>query len=158
MKTMYLNKLKKHYNSLIFLSVIFFHQTLLAEEPVQIYLDGINLETVITEAGVEPAILVTEDLTLPDESILLWPCIFNGDINRVTITALFNEIPLVFITSDSLDNNATDFCAIDIDDVKGEIGELTIKLESNSTLPASLFLIQNASIPISPAIIMYLLN
>jgi len=139
--------------------MIFFHQTLIAEEQVQLSVKGIELQTIITESGVEPAILVTENYTLPDDSLLLWPCVFNRDMNHTTtITASFNDIPLVFLDSDTLENNVTEICMIDIDAFKGESGELTIKLDSNSTLPASLFLFLDVNIPINPAIIMYLLN
>jgi hypothetical protein len=128
---------------ILFLILIFSTSSFAAENTIPLILEGIELKTIVTESNVESAEFIT-DMTLPDDSVLLWPYVFQGDLNNTTVTASFEGSPLLILNADTLIQDEIETLIFDIDNYKGQTGELKIVLNSTGEVPASLFLIQNA--------------
>ena len=156
---MNLNKLKKYYTALTFLAVFLFQSSLVAEEEyVPMLLDGVEMETVVGESVVEPAILVLENFTIPDVFVLELPFIFNGELLNSTITISFNDSVLPILNAGTFKKDKIETLYIDIDEIIGQTGELRFQLDSNGSVPAKLYLIDDATALANPAVIMYLLH
>lgn len=127
------------YFAWFFLTICSF-QTL-ADDVIRV--GGYEMTATGSEAGSEAAVFVA-GLTLPDDPLLEWYYVFDGDANAADLSVSFNGRSIPILSPDTFEVNTLDFIMLDIDSVRGQFGEITFTLTSTGGGVVKLLLVTRA--------------
>ena len=112
-----------------------------ADESIRV--GGYEMTATNGRAGTEDAVFVA-GLTLPDDSLLEWYYVFDGDADAAELSVSFNGDTIPVLSPETFAVNTLDVLILDIDAMRGQSGEITFTLSSTEIGTVKLLLVTRA--------------